>query len=112
MFPLQMVRFKFVLHQMAHFIHVSLANGTALKTLPLKWPTLSMFPSQVVHLKIVSSSNGKLYICFPRKWYSLNLFSYQNIRLYPFFPCKWYALKHFPAKWRTIIEVSLANGMP
>ena len=78
MFPSQMVRRKIVEHsQVAHFFHVSLANGKivarkiVVKT--LKWPTFSMFPSQMVRLKNGELSSGPLFSCFPRKWYALKL---------------------------------------
>ena len=32
-----------------------------------------MFPSQMVRLKIVEPSSGKLFPCFPLKWYALEL---------------------------------------
>ena len=38
-------------YQMTHFIHVSLANGTPLICFPIKWPTLSILPLQIVRLK-------------------------------------------------------------
>ena len=50
-----------------------------------------MFPSQMVHLKIISHSNRPLYPCFPHKWY---------------------ALKLFPSQIGYFIHVSLANGTP
>ena len=77
--------------QVAHFIHVSLANGTPSNCRTLKWPTLSMFNSQMVCLKIVEPSSFPLYPCFPRKWYALKLSNRQ--------------VAHF-------VHVSLANGMP
>ena len=59
--------------QVAHFFYVSLANGTPENCLTLKWPTLSMFPSQMVRLKIVKPSSGTLFSFFNRKFYVLKL---------------------------------------
>ena len=55
--------------QVAHFFHVSLANGApnGENCRTLKWPTFYMFPSQMVRLKIVKPSSGPLFPCFPRK---------------------------------------------
>ena len=50
-----------------------------------------MFPSQMVHLKIVEPSSGPPFACFPRKWYALKLSNPQ--------------VAHF-------VYVSLANGTP
>ena len=68
MFPLQIVLLKIIFHsniplypcfprkwyalksfllQMAHFIYVSLANGTPLICFPIKWLTLSILPLQI-----------------------------------------------------------------
>ena len=52
-------------NQIGHFIHGSLANVTPQNCFPLKSATWSMFPSQMVHLKILSYSNQPLYPCFP-----------------------------------------------
>ena len=99
---------------------------------PRKWSTLSMFPSQMVRLKIIFLTNGPIFPCFPRKWYSLKLFSLKwstlpmfpsqmvrlkivflsNGPLYPCFPRKWYALKLFSSQMVYFILVSLANGTP
>ena len=84
---------------MVHFIHVSLANGTPENYFPLKYSTLSMFPSQMVRLKIVSPSSGPLYPCFPRKWYTLKLF-----------PLKWSTLSMFPSQMVRLKIVSLSVG--
>ena len=59
--------------QVAHCFNVSLANGTHENCRTLKWPTLSMYPSQMVRLKILEPSSGPLLQCFPRKWYALKL---------------------------------------
>ena len=91
MFPSQMVCLKFLNYQVAHFVHVSLPNDTPLNRRTLKWPTFSMFPSQMVRLKIVEPSSGPLCPCFIRKWYTLKLLNPQ--------------LAHF-------VHVSLLNGMP
>ena len=90
MFP-QWYTLKLFPTQMAHFIHVSLANGTRENRYPLKWPTLSMFPLQILCFKIVCPSNGPLYPCFL---------------------CKWCALKSFLPQMTYFIHVSLANGTP
>ena len=58
---------------------------------PIKWPTFSIFPSQMVHIEIVKISSGPLCPYFPRKWYTLKLPNPQ--------------VAHF-------VNVSLANGMP
>ena len=50
-----------------------------------------MFPSQMVHLKIVEPSSGPPFACFPRKWYELKLSNPQ--------------VAHF-------VYISLANGTP
>ena len=50
-----------------------------------------MFPSQMVHLKIVKPSSGPLFPSFPREFYALKLSNPQ--------------VAH-------ILDVSLANGMP
>ena len=77
--------------QVAHFFHVSHAHGTPWNCRNLKWPTLSMFPSQMVRLKIVEPLSGPLCPCFPLKWYALKLSKSQ--------------VAHF-------FHVSLTNGTP
>ena len=77
--------------QVAHFFHVSIANGTPSNCRTLKWPTFSMFPSQMVRLEIVEPSSGPLFKCFNCKWYALKLSNPQEA--------------HF-------FHVSLANGTP
>ena len=89
-----------------------------------------MFPSQMVHLKIVEPSSGTLCPCLPRKWYTLKLsnpkvahffhFSSQMVRLKivepssgplcPCFPRKWYALKLSNPQVAHFVHVSLVNG--
>ena len=91
MFNSQMVRLKLSNSQVVHFVHVSLANGTPKNCRTLKWSTLSMFPSQIVRLKIIEPSSGPLCKCFPRKCYALKLLNPQVV--------------HF-------VHVSLANGTP
>ena len=119
--------------QISHFIHVSLANGTPQNCFPLKSGTLSMFPSEMVRLKIVSPlksanfidvslANGTSQNCFPLKLAILSMFPSQMVRLeivchsnqpfYPCFPRKWYVLKLFPTQISHFIHVSLANGTP
>ena len=56
-FPRKWYTSKFFSTQIDHFIHVSLANGTPQNCFKLKSAILSMFPSQMVRLKIVSHSN-------------------------------------------------------
>ena len=51
-FPRKWYALKLPNPQVAHFFHVSLANGM---------------------LKIVEPSSGSLFPCFPRKWYALKL---------------------------------------
>ena len=77
--------------QVPHFFHVCLANGTPWNCRTLKWPTFSMFPSQMVRLKIVESSSGPLFPCFNRKWYASKL---SNPQVDQF------------------LNVSIANGLP
>ena len=57
----------------------------------LKWSTLFMFPSQMVRLKIVEPSSGALCPCLTHKWYALKLSKHQVV--------------HF-------VHVSLAKGTP
>ena len=47
---------------------------------------MSMFPSQMVRLKIVEPSSGPLCPCFPRKWYALKLSNPQVAHLVNVFP--------------------------
>ena len=47
-FPLKWYALKLSNPEVAHFFHVSLANGTPENCQTLKWPTLSMFTSQIV----------------------------------------------------------------
>ena len=72
-FPCKWHALKLSNPPVVHFVRVSLANGTPQKSQTLKWCTLSMFPSQMVRLKIVEPSSGPLCPCFPRKWYTLKL---------------------------------------
>ena len=72
-FPRKWYVLKLSNPQVAHFFHVSHAHGTPWNCRNLKWPTLSMFPSQMVRLKIVVPSSCPFFLCFPRKWYTLKL---------------------------------------
>ena len=90
-FPRKWYALKLSNPHVVHFVHVSLSNGMPWTYRTLKWSTLSMFPSQMVRLKIVEPSSGPLCACFPRKWYSLKLSNPQVV--------------HF-------VNVSLANGTP
>ena len=92
-FPRKWNTLKFSNPQVAHFSHVSLANGTGSpwNCQTLKCPTFSMFASQMVRLEIVEPSSGPLFPCFPRKWYALKLLNPQ--------------MAHF-------FHVSIANGTP
>ena len=54
-FPRKWYALKVSNPQVAHFDHVSLANGILYNCRTLKWPTLTMFPSQMVRLKIVAT---------------------------------------------------------
>ena len=91
-----------------------------------------MFPSQMVHLKIVELSSGPLCACFPRKWYALNLSNPQVVHFVNVpsqmvrlkivqpssgaiclcFPRKWYALKLSNPEVVHFVHVSLTNGAP
>ena len=71
-----------------------------------------MFPSQMVHLKIVLISNGPLYPYFPRKIYSLKLFSSQIVHFIHVSLANGYALKLFSSQMIHFIHVSVANGTP
>ena len=91
-----------------------------------------MFPSQMVRLKIVEPSSGKLFKCFPRKRYALKLSNPQVAHfvhvslemvclkivepssgpLFPSFPRNWYALKLLNPQVAHFLHVSLANGTP
>ena len=77
--------------QVAHFFHVSLANGT-----PQKLPN-----PQVAHFLNVSLANGMLKIVEPLSG-----------PLFPCFPRKWYALKLSNPQVAHLFHVSLANGTP
>ena len=66
-FPRKWYALKLSNPQVVHFVHVSLANGTLSNCRTLKWSTLSMFPSQMVRLKIVEPSSFPLCPCFPCK---------------------------------------------
>ena len=90
-FPRKWYALKLSNPQVAHFFHVSHAYGMPSNCRTLKWSTFSMFPSQMVRLKIVEPSSGSLFPCFPRKWYALKLSKPQVV--------------HF-------FHVSLANGTP
>ena len=90
-FPRKWNALKLSNPKVAHLFHVSLANGTPSNCRTLKWLTLSMFPSQMVRLKIVEPSIGPFVPCFPLKWYALKL---SNPQVALFF------------------DVSLANGTP
>ena len=92
-----------------------------------------MFPSQMVHLKIVEPSSGSLFPCFPRKWYAIkivetlkwvtfSMFPSQMVHLktdehssgllFPCFPRKWYALKLSNPQLAHFFRGSPANGAP
>ena len=90
-FPRKWYALKLWNPQVVHFVHFSLTNGTPENWRTLKWSTFSMFPSQMVRLKIVESSSGPRCPCFPRKWYALKLSNLQVV--------------HF-------VHDSLANGTP
>ena len=90
-FPRKWNNLKLSNPQVAHFSHVSLANGTIWNCRTIKWSTFSMFPSQMVCLKILEPSIGPLFPCFTRKWYASKLSNPQ--------------VDHF-------LNVSIANGLP
>ena len=64
-FPRKWYALKLSNPQVAHFFNVSHANGTPSNCRTLKWPTLSMFPSEMVRLNIVEPSSGPLISMFP-----------------------------------------------
>ena len=98
--------------QVVHFVHVSLANGTLSNCRTLKWSTLSMFPSQMVRLKIVEPSSGPLCPCFPSQMVRLKIVEPLSGPLCPGFPRKWYTLKFSNPQVVHSFHVSLANGTP
>ena len=97
--------------QVVHFFHVSLAYSTPQNCRTLNWPTFSMFPSQMVRLKIVKPSSSELCPCFPRKWYALKL-SNPRGPLFPCFPRKYYVLKLSNPQVTHFFHLSIANGTP
>ena len=70
-FPRKWYALKLSKSQVAHSVNVSLANGVPENYRNLKWPTQSMFESQMVRLKIVEPSSGTLCPCFLPKFYAL-----------------------------------------
>ena len=60
-FPRKWYALKLSNPQVAHFLHVSLANGTPENCRTFKLPTFCMFPMQMVRLEIVEISSGSLY---------------------------------------------------
>ena len=98
-FPRKWYALKLLNPQVANFFNVSLANFKIVRT--LKWPTLSMFPSQILRLKIVEPSSGPLKIVEP-----------SSGPLCPCFPRKWYALKLLNLQVNHLFHVYLANGTP
>ena len=107
-FPRKCYALKLSNTQVAHFLHFSLANGASENCGTLKWPTLSLFPSQMMRLKIVKPSSSPLCPCFPRKWYELKIVEPSSGPLFPCFPCKWYALKLSKSQVAHFFHVSLA----
>ena len=91
-FPRKWYALKLSNTQVAQFFHVSLANGTPSNCRTLKWPTLSIFPSQMVRLKIVEPSSGSLFPCFPQKLYALKL-SNPQVPHFSMFPSEMVRLK-------------------
>ena len=73
---------------------------------------MSMFPSQMVRLKIVEPSSGPLCPCLPLQILHPKIVETSSGLLYPCFPLKWYALKLSNPQVVHFIHVSLANGTP
>ena len=72
-----------------------------------------MFPSQMVCLKIVEPSNGKLLSMFPSQMVRLKIVEHSKWpSLCTRFPRKWYALKLSNTQADHFVHVSLANGTP
>ena len=90
----------------------TIANGTPENCRTLKWPTFSMFPSQMVRLKIVEPSSGPLFPCFTSQMVRLKIVEPSSGPLCPCFPRKWYALKLSNPQVAHFVHVSLANGTP
>ena len=131
-FPRKWYALKLSNNHVFHFFHVSLANGTSSNCQTLKWPTFSMFASQMEHLKIVEPSSGPLFHvslanctpwnCWTLKWPTFSMFPSQMVRfkifeqscgpLFPCFPRKWYAFKLSNPQVAHFFHVSLANGTP
>ena len=70
-FPRKWYALKLSKSQVAHSVHVSLANIVLENCRTLKWPTLSMFPSQILRLKIVEPSSTTLCLCLIPKFYAI-----------------------------------------
>ena len=111
-FPHKWYALKLTNPQVVHFFHVSLANGTPKNCRTTKWLTFSMFPSQMVRLKIVEPSSGPVFPYLTRKWSALKLSKPSSGPLFPCFPRKWYPLKLSNPQVAHFFHVSLANGTP
>ena len=121
MFPSQMVRLKIVepsscplclcfmvrlkIVEPSSGKPVSLANGTPQSCRTLKWPTLSMFPFQMVRVKLLNlqvnhlfpSSGLKLvfgnFTMFPSQMVRLKILEPSSFKLLPMFPSQMVRLK-------------------
>ena len=71
-----------------------------------------MFPSQILHLKIVEPSSGPLCPCFPRKWYALKLSNPQVAHFVHFSLANGTPLKLLNTQVAHFVHVSLPNGTP
>ena len=132
-FPRKCYAFKLSNPQVAHFFHVSLANGMPKNCRTINWPTFSMLPSQIDMPKncrtlnwptfsMLPSLNGTPRNCRTLKWPTFSMFPSQMVRLEivepssgPLFPCfsrKWFALKLSNPQVAHFFHVSLANGTP
>ena len=98
--------------QLAHFFHLSIANGTLYNCRTLKWPNLSMFPSQMVHLKIVEPSSFPTFSMFLSQMVRLKIIEPSSGPLFPCFPRKYYFLKLSNRQVSQFFHVSIPNGTP
>ena len=110
-FPSKWYALKLANPQVAHFFHVSLANAMLKNCRTLKWVTFSMFPSQMVRLKIAEPSSGPTFSMFPSQMVRLKIVEPSSGPLFPCFPRKWYASKLPKPQVGHFFHVSLANGM-
>ena len=81
-FPRKFYALKLSKSQVAHFFHVSHANGIPWSCRNLKWPTDSMFPSQMVRLKIVEPSSGPPFAMFPSQMVRLKIVERSSLKFF------------------------------